>query len=239
MTRAQIIQRASFYFNARVATSLDPARWVEAFNIAYEQMGVEAKCVPFSYTFSLVHAQRLYMVPTYALEIRPGGITHSTQGELRGPVSVDLLEDQDSNWLTNEGTPTAWYIGEQNATLLTETNWSIGIYPVPAAALSNGITMIGYRTPAALTSGTDVPPVPAHLHDAFSWGVCYFAALHEMQGSPQTKAAALAYFEPRYWTAIARLRGGRTGIGAKLWVRGGAAPGHAADDGAPFQVIVT
>ncbi len=240
MTRQQIIRRADILFNGAVAGSGTGASLVDYFDIAYEVMSVEAHAFPFSYTFSLADSTRLYMVPTYAVEIRPGGIWHSVSGQLEGPLSQEILLAMDKNYTTTEGTPSCWYIGEQNATSGTDTNWSVGFYPVPSAALASGIIMSGFRTPAALTLATEVPPIPAYLHDCYVWGICYFAALREAQGA-QNKQGMVNYFEPHYQRAIARLRAGRSGIGAKLWVRGGTAPGHGPDslEAAQFRVQVT
>ena len=227
MTRRQIIQRAGLYLPASLVKTVSAGEWVDVFDAAYEQMSVEAECVSFTYTTSLVDSQRTYMVPTYALSIRVGGVI-TDQGEMSGPVSADLLEDQDKNYKTTEGTPNRWYVSESTVTLSTDTNWGIGLYPVPPADDTNGLTIEGWRTPAALSADTSVPPIPAHLHDAYAWGICYLLALRE--DVEKIPAQRLKLFDARYQEAIRRLRVGRTGFGNKLWVRGGTAPGHTPDE---------
>jgi len=236
MTRKQIIQRAQFFFNAKLATTISGPDWTDAFDIAYESMSVEAECVSFSAAMNLTDSTRTYMVPTYALRLRPGGVI-TAEGELAGPVSADLLKQSDINYLMTEGTPNRWYVAETTVTSGTDTNWAVGLYPVPPATVANGLTLEGWRTPAALTIDTSVPPLPAHLHDCYAWGTCYFVAAREDEATIPPKR--LAYFEQRYQAAVKRLRAGRTGFGSKLWVRGGAAPGHTPDEAqaAPFSTV--
>ena len=235
MTRQQIIARAGFYVNLKTVSSLSQPEWVEAFDVAYEQMSAEAECVPFSVAMDLTDSTRTYMVPTYVLRIRPGGVI-TAEGELAGPVSADLLEDTNINYKTSEGTPSLWYVAETTATVGSETNWAIGLSPVPATTTTNGLTLEGWRTPAALTGDTSVPPIPAFLHDCYSWGTAYMVALRE--DAEKIPAQRLQILQGKYRESVRRLRAGRAGLGTKLWVRGGTAPGHTPDEAAtPFSTV--
>lgn len=223
MTRDEAIAQSQLLYNEPTTSGfITTANWTSLSNVVYKEVCKRTLCMPFTWEKTITDAQRTYMLPTYVVSIRPGGVSlvgTAYDGQKVGPISLTKLAAFDHDWRTAEGVVTWWYFAEEPITD-TETSWAIGFYKVPAATVSNGIQIEGWRIPADFASGSAVAEIPLGFHDILPMGMCYHAAIRDMDRE-MTNAKRLGFFKNEYEGMIRELRAHTTNFGNRLWVMGG------------------
>jgi len=117
-------------------------------------------------------------------------------------------------------------------------NWAIGLYPIPDAAVENGITIFGYATSVDWADDTSSPAWPASYHEVLAWGACVEAAIRDMERGNPVPEYALRYFSGEYERQKAELRAAMAShMGAKVYRRG--AGNRVSDETEmPFAVVM-
>lgn len=178
MTRDDMVTSALLLYNEpSTSSAIATADW-QAFNTSiYQEVCRDCRAYPDNDVQPTANTQRTYMIPVAFAGIRDGGVYHATAGQLKGPVTMEELSLEVTLWRASTGTPTHWYFADEVVTVSTSTNWAIGLHPVPTAVAN--LTLSGWSVPAAL-SASAIPSIPTGHHDTIVWGMCYRAAVRDM-----------------------------------------------------------
>ena len=231
MTRGTAVARARAIYNEDSSDYITDAFLQNCYNDVQREVAIETLCYPVSTTTNLAADTRLVILPAGMFAIRRGGVSTTVYHPLTGPVSLDRLIAEDLNWATTEGTVDRWYIAEQTTTVSSVVNWAIGLYPLPTASITSGITIRGFGIPADTDDDNDLPPWPTPYHDVMIWGMCYYAALRDTD-MKMSNARVIGYFEGRYQRAKDQLAAAAAqGFADRVRTRGGNAEvGTGAED---------
>jgi hypothetical protein len=224
MTRLEAVTEAQLLYNEPTTSGfITTANWVSFADIIHKEVCRKTLCVPCTYSFNLVDGTRTYMMPTYMVAIKPGGVSFvgtSYDGQKVGPISLTRLAAYDHDWRTAEGATTWWYRAEDLVTSGSDTHWGIGFYRRPDANVTNGCYVQGARIPATFAGDSTASSIPDDHADILPTGMCYLAAIRDMDRG-MSNEKRLAFFKSEYARMIRDLRGSVTNQGNRLWVLGG------------------
>jgi len=198
MTRDQLVTRAQLLYNEPASsdtiTTSDFQTFADAIN---QEIARDCRTLPLSATSNIVSGTRAYALNASLAGLRKGGVLHSTTGALKGPMTLEDLYFESATWRTATGAPTHWYFETDLVGTVGSQNFGIGLYPVPDASLSSGLILLGWGIPSAFAAGTDTPQMPTALHEHIAWGMCWLAAVKDLDRTGINKAK-LEYFEGAY-----------------------------------------
>jgi len=143
MTSNEIMQQALQPFEDAKNTKLS---WGQASGMvrlqrAYRDFMVETKLWYGTVGTTTTASTRLYALSTAMFQMV--NVRHA--GQVLAKTNMEELS-ADAQWLTRDGTPSSWYIGE---------NFNqIGLYPIPTAGEGGTLVASGYRYNSSIPTGT-------------------------------------------------------------------------------------
>lgn len=154
------------------------------------------------YKTDTIADQQEYTLPAYVYKVDyRGGIAYYDGTTKTRLIMVTLkhLDDYESQWRTAvSGTPQMYYL----------RNTTIGLYPKPVTAVTNGIEIYYIRKPTDLTNGMDIPfegdTGLANYHELIS--IYAIWKLKAMEASTQEGINQRDYYERQYATGVNRLK---------------------------------
>jgi len=232
MNRGTIVTAAQAIINEETGDFI-PATYLQArYNEAKSRLERRTRCYPVASAFNLTDSTRLYILPAGIFAIRRHGVIVSAMGPLRMTSWARLVADFPLTWNTTESTyPDRFYLGEQPVTASGVTNWGIGVYPLPSATVTNGITVHGYGVSADADADATAPPWPTPYHFALVWELCVMAATRDMDYQMRN-AKPLTHFRAELKVIEDELRAASSeynAMGGVLQI-GAGAPGQDEDD---------
>lgn len=221
MTGADLTDRTQQLYNEETGNELTDARVLTFLNIRKTEVEKETLCLPTSSTVDITDDTGYVILPANMFAIRVGGVQTTVHVPLPGPYSLSEMQLLGINWKTLTGTVNRWFMYYELVTVSTVINWAIGLYPIPDATVSNGITTFGFSTSADWADDSKAPSWPASYHEVLAWGACVEACIRDMERGNPVPEYAMRYFSGEYERRKAELRAAMAShMGAKVYQRG-------------------
>ena len=206
MTRDEIVAAAKAIYNEETGNYISDTYLNPRYNEAKNRLERRTLCVPVSETFNLDDSGRVYILPAGMHAIRTDGALVEGKGPIYPRTLAEIIAMNTLNWDSMESTyPNYFYLAGELITTSGVTNWAIGVYPIPSAAITNGMTLHGWGISDDPSSGSVAPPWPTPHHVALVWELCVMAARRDM-GLTGRNARVLKYYQDELKVAERQLR---------------------------------
>jgi hypothetical protein len=198
MTRDELVARAQLLYNEpSTSGGISTSDFQTFANVIYKELCRDCRAYPYTDSMNITAGERTYKLNTNFSGIRRGGVFHATYGAMKGPLTLEELTFESATWRSDTGTPTHWYFESNLVGTLGSKNWGIGVYPSPTSTVASGIIVLGWGTPDDFSLGSSSPELPTGVHDYIAWGMCYLAAVRDLDRTGVNKPK-LDYFEAAY-----------------------------------------
>ena len=216
-----LTDRTQQLYNEETGNELTDARVLSFLNVRKTEVEKDTLCYPYTETSSITSGQGWIALHGTVFSIR--SVQTTVYVPLPGPYSLAEMQQLGINWKTNTGVVNRWFPYYSIQVISTVPKWVIGLYPIPDATVSSGITIFGFATSLNWSTGSEYPAWPNTYHEVLAWGACVEAAIRDMERGTPVPEHAMRYFMREYQRRKDELKAAMaTFLGAKTYQRGAA-----------------